>query len=247
VRGARGVHVSDEVVIREVRDPADPAIAAFGRMQRAAYFAPETLIPAQYIPTMLEHETAARHDFLIVAEVAGRLVGGTLFHWLVAPGVGFSSFMGVDRDMRGHGIARLMHEERFRVLDRAAGGRAPGVFIDVVNPARLSTEDLERERSVGSDPWVRRRIFAHLGFGQVDIRYEQPVGGPHGGPVTTLDLLYCPRDPADSVATALVVETMRAYWSPWLGATEAGRHARELESRADGRESLALISPVPPQ
>jgi len=106
----------------------------------------------------------------------------------------------------------------------------------------MSPEELERERRAGSDPWDRRRAFAQLGFGQVDIRYEQPVGGPNGGPVTVLDLLYCPRDPAESVPTATVVATMLAYWSPWLGKT-ARRHARELESRAHGASSLALIAP----
>jgi GNAT superfamily N-acetyltransferase len=237
--------MSDGVVVREVHDPEDPAIAGFGRMQRAAYYAPEMLIPAQYIPKMLEHDTSSRRNFLLVAEVDGRVVGGTLFHWLAEARSGFSSFMGVDRELRGRGIARQMHQERFRVLDRAAGGRAPGVFIDVVNPTRMSADELQREAEVGSDPWGRRRAFARLGFFQVDIRYEQPVGGPHGGPLTTLDLLFCPHEPADSVPTSLVVATMQAYWSPWFGQSGARRHARELKSRAHGQASLALISPVP--
>src|ERR687885_297991 len=236
----------EALVVREVTDPRDPAIAGFGRMQLAAYFAPETLIPAEYIPQMLGGggRTGSRRNFLLVAELEQRVVGGTLFHWLAEAGSGFSSFMGVDRQLRGRGIARRMHQERFRVLDRAAGGPAPGVFFYVFSPTRMPPEELERERRAGSDPWERRRAFARLGFGQVDIRYEQPVGGPNGGPVTILDLLYCPREPADSVPTALVVATMQAYWSPWLGQAAARRHARELEARAGGRTSLALLSPV---
>jgi len=233
------------VVVREVSDPDDPAIAGFGAMQNAAYFAPETLIPAQYIPRLLAGETGPRRNFLVVAELEGRVVGGALFHWLADAGSGFSSFLGVDRALRQQGVARRLHEQRFRILDRAAGGRVPGVFIDVVNPARLSNQDLERERRAGSDPWDRRRAFERLGFKQVDIRYEQPVGGPGGGPVTILDLLYCPHEPASTVATRLVVATMRAYWSPWLGQS-AERHARELESRAHRATRLALISPLPP-
>jgi hypothetical protein len=62
--------------------------------------------------------------------------------------------------------------------------------------------------------------------------------------VTVLDLLYCPHEPADSVPTSLVVNTMRAYWSGWLGRA-AERHARELEARAHGDATLRLISPVP--
>lgn len=237
--------MSDEWVIREVHDPEDPAIAAFGRLQRTVYYAPEMLIPAQYIPKLLENDSGSGLNFLLVAEFAGRVVGGTLFHWLAESGSGFSSFMGVYQEFQRRGIARWMHQERFRVLDRAAGGRAPGVFIDVVNPTRLSADELRREGAVGSDPWGRRRAFKRLGFLQVDIRYEQPVGGPHGGPLTTLDLLFCPHDPADSVPTSLVVATMQAYWTPWFGQSGARRHALELESRAQGQASLALISPVP--
>jgi len=228
-------------VLREVADPNDPAIAGFGELQRAVYFAPEMLIPAQYIPRMLEWGTTGRVNFLLVAEKNGRVVGGTLFHWLADARVGFSSFLGVQKDMRGQGIARRMHEERFRLLDRAAGGRAPGVFIDVVNPRRMSAEDLDRERAVGSDPWARRVAFAHLGFRFVEIRYEQPVGGPNGGPVTSLDLLYCPREPVESIPTLLVVTTMQAYWSAWLGKEDASRHAHELGARAGGRTTLALL------
>jgi GNAT superfamily N-acetyltransferase len=235
------------MTLREIHDPNDPAIADFGEMQVRAYFAPETLIPAEYIPQMLADagETPGRRNHLLVAESDGRVIGGALFHWLATPRVGFSSFMGVKRAFRGRGIARQLHEERFRILDRDAGGRAPGVFIDVVNPTRLSEAELQREGEAGTDPWVRRKVFEHLGFGQVDIRYEQPLGGPGGGPVTILDLLFCPRDPTDSIPTALVVATMRAYWGGWLGDARAAGYAAELEARAGGATQLALLSPVP--
>jgi GNAT superfamily N-acetyltransferase len=234
--------VTDGLVIRQVDDPHDPAIAGFGKMQDAAYFAPETLIPGRYIPQLLANPT---RNFLIVAELDGRVVGGALFHWLAKAGSGFSSFLGVERSLRGQGIARRLHERRFEVLDRAAGGHVPGVFIDVVSPVRMPPEEIEREHNAGSDPFERRRVFAHLGFRQVDIRYEQPVGGPNGGPVTILDLLFCPHEPTDEIPTALVVATMQAYWTPWFGKAGAQRHARELEARANGAKQLRLISPVP--
>src|SRR6266851_8031291 len=133
---------ADQIGIREIVDPADPAIGGFGDMQRAAYFEPQSLIPAEYIPRLLAGSgvTGTRRNFLIVAELGDRVVGGALFHWLADAGSGFSSFMGVQRGLRRHGLARRLHEERFRVLDRAAGGpgKAAGVFIDVVNPMRLS-------------------------------------------------------------------------------------------------------------
>jgi GNAT superfamily N-acetyltransferase len=235
------------VTLREITDPDDPAIKGFGAMQRAAYFAPESLIPGEYIPQLLgDREQSSRgRNQLLVAESDQRVVGGTLFHWLASAHVGFSSFMGIERAFRGRGIGRRLHEERFRILDRDAGGQAPGVFIDVVNPMRVSEAELACDRAAGFDPWDRRKVFEHLGFRQVDIRYEQPVGGPSGGPVTNMDLLYCPRVQADALPTALVVATMRAYWSGWVGDQRAARWADELGSRAQGATQVALISPVP--
>jgi GNAT superfamily N-acetyltransferase len=235
--------VTAAFTVREVVDPQDDAIAGFGKMQTAAYFAPETLIPARYVPQLLGGETAPRRNFLVVAEHDARVVGGTLFHWLADAGSGFSSFLGVDRQFRRQGIARQLHDARFSLLDKAAGGRAPGVFIDVVSPVRLPPDELAREQQVGSDPGQRRHAFARLGFRQVDVRYEQPVGGPNGGPVTILDLLFCPHDPATTVPTELVVATMRAYWTPWLGEAAAAHHAGVLESRANGQSELRLLTP----
>lgn len=232
--------------IREVTDPHDPAIAAFGRVQRAVYYEPGALIPPEYFGSMLAQRDGARRNFLLVGErdEDATVLGGTVFHYLADAGSGFSSFLGVAREARRQGVARALHVARFEVLNRAAGHTLPGVFIDVVNPTRLSPDDLARERAVGSDPWNRLRAFERLGFRRVDVRYEQPVGGPGGGPVTNLDLLFCPAAPAESVPTALVVATLRAYWTPWLGARAADRHARELERRAAGRQALALLSPV---
>lgn len=228
--------------IRQVTSPLDPAIGKFGQLQRRVYFEPEMLIPPGVIRAMIGVRMAGRGNFLVLAEEDGEVLGGTLFHYLARPNTGFSSFMGVAQEARGRGIARKLHEARFALLDAAAGGRVRGVFIDVVAPERMSQEELEAERRVGSDPLQRRRVFQALGFRKVDIRYEQPVGGPGGGPVTKLDLLYCPREPADTVATELVLQTLLAYWSPWLGPARARREVEKLRQRAEG-EVLGLLIP----
>ena len=233
--------------VREVIDPGDPAIEAFGRIQRAAYFEPGSLIPPEWFGRLLADQGSARRNFFVVAEEddSHAVLGGTIFHYLAAADSGFSSFMGVDRAARGRGIARALHRERFTLLNRAAGHDIPGVFIDVVNPARMEPHELEADRAAGMDSVARLPIFQQLGFGRVDIRYEQPVGGPGGGPVTKLDLLYCPQQQADTVPTELVMRTMCAYWTPWMGKKQASYFARELEQRANGRRTLLLLPPVP--
>lgn len=231
------------LAIRRVNNPLDSAIAAFGRLQRKVYFEPDNLIPASIIRMMIATPMVGRSNFLVVAEEGKKLIGGTLFHYFPKPNTGFSSFMGIAAEFRGQGISRKLHQARFQTLDEAAEKQVQGLFIDTVAPERLSEEELEAEASAGFDPAIRRQVFAALGFRKVDVRYEQPVGGPSGGPVTNMDLLYCPREPAESLPTETVVQTMLAYWGPWLGSAAARKHAQALSQRA-GSEIIKLVSPL---
>ncbi|GGM21239.1 GNAT family N-acetyltransferase [Deinococcus aerophilus] len=240
-----------EFRVRAVTDPADPALAAFGILQNRVYFEPHNLIPATYIGALLREspgEATERHNTLLVAEDrAGGLLGGTFFHFLSAVRTGFSSFLGVDGAARGQGVARTLHNARWTALMEQSGGTCRGLFIDVVSPGRLSAGQRAAEARVGSDPLARRRAFGALGFATVDVRYEQPVGGPDGGPVTDLDLLYfAPGAPA-RVPAQLVADTMCAYWTPWLGAARAEREAGRLRERAGGPEVALLPAGQSPE
>jgi GNAT superfamily N-acetyltransferase len=227
--------------IRRVTDPKDPAIAAFGRLQAQTYFDPDMLIPAAYIARILEWGDGSRENALLVAEDDG-VVAGSIFHYLRPANAGFSSYLGIAASHRGRGLARRLHTARFETLDDIAGQRVAGVLIDVVNPARLSEEERDAERAVGSDPEARLEAFSKLGFRRVDVRYVQPTGGANGGPVTNMDLLFCPHDPAEFVPSKIVVTAMRTYWTPWLGDRVAEREARNLEAQArEGQFALLAL------
>jgi GNAT superfamily N-acetyltransferase len=245
----------DSIHIRRVTDPSDPAIAAFGELQDRIYFEPEMLIPARYIAQLLNDGSGARQNVLLLAEEHssggqyGKLLGGTLFHFLPEAGAGFSSFLGVDPSARGLGIARQLHIARWQALQDSSGGQCRALFIDVVNPQRESEEQQEQERRAGSDATARRRSFHALGFRTVDLAYEQPVGGDNpalqgGGPVTDMDLLaYVPArpetdQPPEIISASLVGATMQAYWTPWLGREQAGRAAVKLQA---GQTEVRLL------
>ena len=230
------------VNIRRVTDPADPAIAAFGRLQDQIYFEPEMLIPARYISQLIS-ERGARQNVLLLAEEDGQLLGGSFFHFLPEPCTGFSSFLGVDRSARGRGLARQLHDARWQALQEASNGQCLALFIDVVNPLRESAGQREQERQAGSDATQRRQSFHALGFRTVDLVYEQPVGGDNaqlegGGPVSDMDLLaYLPRTPP-TLPASLVRATMQAYWTPWLGPQRAEQAALKLEA---GQREVRLL------
>jgi GNAT superfamily N-acetyltransferase len=234
--------------LRRVTDGNDPAIAGFGRLQSATYFEPDMLIPAQYIARMLGWSDERRENVLLVIEdstleTQNQVVAGTLFHYFAQPHSGFSSYLAVAQPNRGQGLARRLHDARLAVLMELSKGTLEGVFIDVVNPARLSAEEVDAEHAIGSDPTQRLEAFSKLGFKRVGVLYEQPTGGADGGPVTNMDLLYCPRVPAETVSAQLVADTMKAYWLGWLSEARATREAQALKARAGG-ERIALL-PLP--
>jgi GNAT superfamily N-acetyltransferase len=230
------------VTTRLITDPDDPAIPAFGLVQNSSYPEPENLIPVSFLPRMIQWRDASRANFLLVAEEDGVVLGGSVFHFMVLPNTGFSSFLGVAHDARGRGIAQSLHEARFGVLDDAAqasGNRVvDGVFIDVLNPERMSPHEFDLEQSVGFDPFTRRKVFSRLGFRRVEVAYQQPTGGPGGGPITNLDLLYCPHPGTDTQSVPLekVLGTMRAYWSAWLSEDRINTALERLRKLSPGSD-----------
>ncbi|GAA5533514.1 GNAT family N-acetyltransferase [Deinococcus aluminii] len=225
------------VTVRRVTDPHDPALAAFGQIQEESYYAPDMLIPPSVFPHLVAGGgRGPREDRLLVAEDgAGRVLGGTVFHLL--PQAAFSSFLAVAPEARGRGIGHALHAARLEEV-RARG--LAGLFADSVFAGRQDAADREAEARTGTDPLARRRALHGLGYRTVDVPYWQPVGGPNGGPLTDLDLLYHPLDGADSVPTPLVADTLRAYWTAWLGQNRARREAEALAERA-GQDILPLL------
>ncbi len=230
--------------IRRVTDPNDPAIAAFGALQNSVYFEPEMLIPAGYIRQLLGDSAGGRRNVLLLAEADDSvLLGGTLFHFLPGAQAGFSSFLGVALEARGQGVARRLHDARWQALSELSDGSCRALFIDVVNPERESAEQRELERQAGSDASQRRHSFHALGFRTVDLAYEQPVGGDDpgldgGGPVTDMDLLAYLPGGGERLSAALVADTMRTYWTPWLGRERADAAAVKLQA---GQGEVALL------
>jgi GNAT superfamily N-acetyltransferase len=233
------------VRVRRVTDPHDPALAAFGRIQEASYYAPDMLIPPEAFGSLLRGASRDREDRILVAETPrGEVLGGTVYSLLPRTGLGgaaFNSFLGVSPAAQGRGVGRAVWQQALEDV-RAAG--LAGMFADSVYGERQTAEERAAEARTGTDPVTRRRALHALGLRTVDVPYWQPVGGPDGGPLKDLDLLYQPaaRDVAggDTVALDLVTAALRSYWRGWLGQDCAEREARALAERAGHVPELPL-------
>ena len=260
-RGRYGVSMSRSPVppadlpvrVRRVTDPHDPALAAFGQIQEASYYAPDTLIPPEVFGHLLRRTSGPREDRILVAETPGRagsggevpgweVLGGTVYSLLRGPGEGgsgaaFNSFLGVSPAAQGRGVGRALSQQ---VLEDVRAAGLAGMFADSVYGERQSAQERAAEARTGTDPLTRRRALHALGLRTVDVPYWQPVGGPDGGPLQDLDLLYQPADARDTVPLALVTATLRGYWSGWLGQERAAHEAEALAERAGHVPTLRL-------
>lgn len=228
--------------IVRITDWNDPRIDEFGELQNRAYFDPDMLIPMWVIKQTMQNPSPHRNDVLLVAIEDGKVLGGTVFHYLPPAHAGFSSILAVDPEARGKGVAKALHLARWETLTEIAKAPPRAVFIDVVAPERLSEEEWAKEKEYGFDPRQRRKVFAGMGFKQLDIEYHQPVGGPDGGPVTNMDLLIYAPNLHEVFPLEWVLDTMHAYWVPWLGSERAHQATDELKMRAKS-DPVGLLPP----
>lgn len=71
--------------IVRITDWNDPRIDLFGELQEKAYFDSDMLIPMWVIKQTMLNPSPHRNDVLLIAEEDGKLLGGTLFHYLPLP------------------------------------------------------------------------------------------------------------------------------------------------------------------
>ena len=218
-RGVRfaGVRLMTAVV-REVTDPDDPAIAGFGEMQNAAYFAPETLDPGAVHPSPAGGADR-RAPQLSHRGGDGRAGRG----WRA---VSFSGRGGQWLFQLPRGGALVSPAWGCAALARGTPAGCWSELLRAASPACSSTWStlracLLQSSSASARPARTPGIAAAPSSTWASNRWTFATSSPSAartaGPVTILDLLFCPRSPsATGTDTSLVVATMRAYWSPWL-------------------------------
>jgi GNAT superfamily N-acetyltransferase len=210
-------------VVRRVRDPDDPALLELSRLLQGTFADPDTVLELDRIQAFLaeREERPVRQFCVVVAEEAGRVIGGSVFSYVASSNCGFSEYLVVSKNRRGHGLGRRLFDARRTVLDELArkNGHAEcrGLFIEADNPERTPPELQAIERETALDTRVRLQIFGHLGFRRVNIDYVQPPLGPGKQPVSYLDLLFAPWDEASpaKVPAEWVGETLCAIWGSW--------------------------------
>jgi len=191
---------------------------------------------------------AARQFYVLVAETAdgSRLIGASIFSYVVRSNCGFSEYLVVDASLRQQGLGRALFDARKAQLDADAEARGVhgchGVFIEVDSPWRTPSELLE----TGSiDPLERLRVFRHLGFRRVALAYVQPPLAADKLAVEHMDLLFAPwrRDPSwETFPSEWLFGTLETIWSAWTP-DQFGPYLADLRNQVTSSR-VSLVDPL---
>lgn len=179
---------------------------------------------------------------IIVAEVAGRPVGGAVCDYLAQPNAGVIEFLFVSASMQRRGIGRMLHERAIGLLRadaRAAGAaRLSAIVAEMNDPfRRAATRD-------NLDPFERAAIWGRWGFAALQFRYVQPALSRAQRPVENLMLIVrmLARPRTTQVPAAWVLEVVGEYmrWAMRIPVPARNRQYRDMAASLGARTQLGL-------
>jgi GNAT superfamily N-acetyltransferase len=199
----------------EVVRADDPLLALTAELLAATFDDPNIVLGLDRIQEFLT-ATTDRSFHVLCALRHHVVVGLSIFSYVPASNCGFSEYIVVAPELRGSGLGRALFDRRKSILDSSAHAhgveRCHGLFIETDTAS--GTAPAEPDTSM--DPLLRLRIFAHLGFKRVDVRYVQPPLAPGKQPVEYLDLLFAPwTGDGLGVPARAVLDTVRPIWRSW--------------------------------
>jgi GNAT superfamily N-acetyltransferase len=119
------------------------------------------------------------------------------------------SYIAVEEDWRGQGLARELFDRALGSAQKAAqqdGGPIRAIFAEIHDPRRVP------EGSDVIDPEARVRIMERLGAWRVPISYVQPALGEGSKRSDQLMLIAFPLDGKPTVDASAVAEFLREYY-----------------------------------
>lgn len=166
--------------IREVVSPSDPALARAHALFQRAFHASELVSPDSWREVLSEQSQGLCADtawHLLVAEVAGRVVGAASGNYVGSVNVGLVGYVAIAATGRARGLGsrlRLRLRRRFERDARRFLGRPLEAIVGEVR---------------ADNPWLRY-LVANQGVIALDFPYHQPSLA--GGRTVPLVLYYQP-------------------------------------------------------
>lgn len=221
-------------VIREVVDPADPAIVAAHRVLLRTFARDEAVDRREWRDTLLERQADVWSDYrwhLLVAELGGKVVGMASGTYLGNVNTGVIGYVTVDNAARGLGLGPRLRARLRTLFQRDARQLGPGPLAAIIG-------EVSRD-----NPWLRA-LARRDGVLALDFDYLQPSLREGDRPVS-LVLYYEPLlQPMRRVPTALLRKLLFTMWRRVyrIGRPMSHRTFHRMLSQLEGRRSIGKLT-----
>jgi GNAT superfamily N-acetyltransferase len=173
--------MSDPLHLRELLEPADPAVRRAYRILQRTFPTSELIRAAEFVSALTQRAAGAWHDLIwhaVVGERGSLLDGVATGTYLASLNVGFIGYLAVDPTRRARGVGARLRNTLVELFDGDAWrllGRQVDAVVGEVEP---------------HNPWLTTLVEKH-GAIPLDIPYRQPSLHPAGEEVP-LVLYYQP-------------------------------------------------------
>ena len=180
---------------------------------------------------------------IVVAELAGRPIGGSVFDFLARPNAGVIEFLFIGGRYRGRGFGKALLDETTRLLRRDSRARLgkplSAIVAEMNDPFRpAATPD-------NMDPFDRCELWGKWGFKRIQFPYVQPALSARQRPVDCLALIAKRLDDpsASSCSAAWVAAVVREYMRWAMRIPDADRNAeyRAMAAYLERRRRIPLM------
>jgi GNAT superfamily N-acetyltransferase len=168
---------------------------------------------------------------IVLAELDGEPIGGSVFDYLAQPNAGVIEFLFIDAAHRLTGFGKSLLEETARVLERDARAAEAQPLAAIV--AEMNDPFRPGETPDNLDPFVRCAMWGKWGFSKIHFPYVQPALSERQRPVEGLALIARPAQGSATEAVdgswvlSVVGEYMR--WAMRIDHPARNPEYREME------------------
>lgn len=180
----------EKIIIDQPQLPDSYAkeLALFFKLYEASFPDVNEREDPQIITDRIKLESKERYfpeTTIILAVSEDKVMGGTVIEYYAECKCFLLTYILVDNEFRGRGVARFLIGNGIRsVVDAKGKDEVKAVYFESNIPWKTVNDSF--------DPWERLRVFSKLGAKWIDINYTQPSLGKGRNKVHNLYLLIFP-------------------------------------------------------
>jgi GNAT superfamily N-acetyltransferase len=180
---------------------------------------------------------------IVLAELGGEPIGGSVFDYLAAPNAGIIEFLFIGAAHRLKGLGRSLLDETARILERdareAAAQPLAAIVAEMNDPFRPGTTP------DNLDPFERCAIWGKWGFCKMQFPYVQPALSRRQQPVDGLALIAKLADglAPDAVGASWILSVVAEYmrWAMRIDEPARNPQYQEMERFLGSGARIPLI------